>query len=65
MNGSGEMNQDENADRQDEARPRGHRMRIGSRSIALPASPVLRMVIGTVLIVAGLIGFNLLRLTYG
>ena len=37
--------------------PRGHRIHIGSRSIPLPASPVLRLVIGIVLILAGLVGF--------
>ncbi len=38
-------------------RPRGHRIHIGSWSIPLPASPVLRMVIGGILVVAGLAGF--------
>jgi len=36
---------------------RGHRIRIGSWSIPLPASPVLRMVLGIFLILAGLAGF--------
>ncbi len=51
------MNQAEDADRQVKARLRGHRIHIGSRSIPLPASPVLRMVIGILLVVAGLVGF--------
>ena len=38
-------------------RRRGHRIHIGSRSIPLPASPVLRMVIGVVLVLVGLVGF--------
>ncbi len=51
------MNKAGQADRHDKTRRRGHRLRIGSRSIPLPASPVLRMVIGIVLILAGLVGF--------
>ncbi len=43
--------------RQEGTRRRGHRIRIGSRSILLPASPVLRMVLGVILILAGLAGF--------
>jgi hypothetical protein len=41
----------------DEARRRGHRIHIGSWSFPLPASPVLRMVIGVLLVLAGLVGF--------
>ncbi len=41
----------------DEARPRGHRIHVGSRSIPLPTNPVLRMVLGILLILAGLFGF--------
>jgi hypothetical protein len=51
------MNEAGQADAEGEARPRGHRIHIGSRSIQLPASPVLRMVIGVILILAGLVGF--------
>jgi len=51
------MNEAEDSDRQDEVRPRNHSIHIGSRSIPLPASPVLRMVIGVILIVAGVVGF--------
>ncbi len=38
-------------------RRRDHRIHIGSRSIPLPASPVLRMALGGILILAGLLGF--------
>ena len=42
---------------QNRERPREHRIRIGSRSLPLPASPVLRLVLGILLILAGLVGF--------
>ncbi len=51
------MNEAEDADRQDETRPRYHRIRIGSRSIPLPASRALRIAVGSLLIIAGLAGF--------
>ncbi len=54
---SGEMSEMEQPGRQSGQRPRGHRIHIGSWSIPLPANPVLRMVIGILLVVAGLVGF--------
>ena len=44
-------------DPQNSKRPRGHRIRIGSRSIPLPANRALRMVIGIILVLVGLVGF--------
>ena len=54
---SGEMSKVEEPSQENRERPRGHRLRIGSRSIPLPVSPLLRMVIGILLILAGLVGF--------
>jgi len=51
------MSEAEEPGPQNGAPRRGHRIHIGSRSIPLPASPVLRMAIGVILIIAGLLGF--------
>lgn len=51
------MSEAEDAGPRHAARPRNHTIRIGSRSIPLPASRILRIAIGIILIVAGLLGF--------
>ncbi len=54
---SGEMSKVEEPSLENRERPGGHRLRIGSWSLPLPASPALRMVIGILLILAGLVWF--------
>jgi hypothetical protein len=54
---SGEMSKAEEPGQKNRERPRNHRIHIGSWTLPLPMSPILRMIIGIVLILAGLVGF--------